>query len=100
MARLSITVAHGTAADAAKEHFRSTIQDVRKRYLGWINGVDWTEDGHSATVVGPGFEVRCWCDDRDLHIEGTIPLAWKLLENAFRNRIKQDIERVLATHEA
>ena len=99
MARLSIAIAHGLAPEIAKAKFQSSLHEARTRYLNWIARLDWSDDGNSATVSGPGFEVRCWCDERDLHIEGSIPLTWKLFESSFRNKIKRDIDRDVITHE-
>jgi hypothetical protein len=99
MARLDITIAHGQPREVAQAKFRAAVHETRTRYLRWIDRLDWTEDGHSATVAGPGFEVRCWCDERDLHFQGSIPLTWKFFESAFRSKIKRDIDRALVTHQ-
>jgi Putative polyhydroxyalkanoic acid system protein (PHA_gran_rgn) len=98
MARLAISIAHGLPPDAAQAEFRQTISEARTRFPGWIEKLDWTEDNQSVTVAGSGFILRCWCDERDLHVEGTIPLAWKLFENAIRSKIKRDIDRTLITY--
>jgi hypothetical protein len=97
MARLSITIAHGLPPDVAQATFDAAVDETRKRYGRWFDRLDWTRDGHSATVVGAGFEVRCWCDERDLHVEGSVPLTWKLLESALRGKIKREIDRTLLT---
>jgi hypothetical protein len=98
MARLRITVAHGLPPEAAQTQFRATVFEAQTRYPGWIDKLDWTEDGHSVTVAGSRFLVRCWCDERDFHIDGTIPLAWKLFEGAIRSTIQRVIDRMLVTH--
>jgi hypothetical protein len=92
MARLSIVVAHGLPPEAAQPRFRAAVFEARNRYLNWIDTLNWTEDGHTATVAGPGFEVRCWCDERDLHVEGSIPLGWKLFESVLRTKIKHHVD--------
>ena len=99
MARLAISIAHGLPPDAAQAEFRQAISEARTRFPGWIEKLDWTEDNQSVTVAGSGFVLRCWCDERDLHVEGTIPLAWKLFENAIRGRIKRDIDTALVTYQ-
>jgi len=98
MARLNITIEHGQPPEVAQARFRAALLETRDRYPGWIDRLAWAEDGHSATVTGQGFEVRCWFDERDLHVEGWIPLTWKLFESALRSRIKRDIDRALAIH--
>jgi hypothetical protein len=98
MARLSITIAHGLPPDAAQAKFHAAVIEARTHYLGWIDRLEWAEDGQRVTVAGPGFEVRCWCDERDVHVEGSIPFAWKLFENVLRSRIKHDIDRAMVTH--
>jgi hypothetical protein len=98
MAHLSISIPHGMQREVAQAHFRTAVAEARTQYLGWIERLDWTEDGHSATVAGPGFEVRAWCDERDLHIEGSIPFAWKLFEGALRSGIRRQMDVARITH--
>jgi hypothetical protein len=95
MARLDISIAHGQPPEVAQAKFQAAILEIRSRYPGWINRLDWAEDGQSATLTGSGYEVRCWYDERDLHVQGSIPLAWKLIEGAIRSHIKRDIDRAL-----
>ncbi len=97
MARLDITIAHGQPPELAQAKFQSAIRETQSRFSSWIHRLDWAEDGHSATLAGSGYEVRCWYDDRDLHIQGSIPLAWKLFEGAIRSHIQHDIDRALPT---
>ncbi len=99
MAHLDITIEHGQPPEVASAKFRAAILDIKSRLQGWIRQVNWAEDGHSATLVGPGYEIRCWYDERDLHVRGSIPFAWKLFEGAIRNRIKADINRALPAHQ-
>jgi Putative polyhydroxyalkanoic acid system protein (PHA_gran_rgn) len=98
MARLDITIEHGQPPEVARAKFRAAILDIQSRFSGWIHRVDWAEDGDSATLIGPGYEIRCWYNERDLHVEGSIPLAWKLFEGVIRNHIKADIDRALPAH--
>jgi hypothetical protein len=96
MARLDITIKHGQEVEGAQEKFREALLAFQKRHAAQIERLDWAEDGQSATLAGHGFEVRCWYDQHDLHIKGTIPLTWKLLESAFRSEIKREIDRAPA----
>jgi hypothetical protein len=98
MARLDITIEHGLPPEVAQAKFRAAILDIQSRFSGWIHRVDWADDARSATLIGPGYEIRCWYDERNLHVEGSIPLAWKLLEGLIRNQIKANIDRALPTH--
>ena len=95
MARLDITIEHGQPPEVAKAKFQAAILETQSRYSGRIHRLDWAEDGRSATLAGSGYEVRCWYDERDLHVQGSIPLAWKLLEGTIRSHIKRNIERAL-----
>jgi hypothetical protein len=98
MARLDITIKHGQALGGAQEKFRSAVLAFRKRHADQIERLDWTEDGQSATLAGPGFEVQCWYDQHNLHVKGTVPLTWKLLESALRSEIKREIDRAPTPH--
>ena len=98
MARLSITVPHGLSPDAAQAKFQEAVIEARTHYLGWIDRLEWAEDGNRVTVTGASFEVRCWCDESDVHVEGSIPFAWKLFENVIRSKIKHGIDRAMVTH--
>jgi hypothetical protein len=97
MARLNITIEHHQSPEVAQAKFEAAILEAQSRHPGWIHRIDWADDGHSATITGSGFEVQCWYDERDLHVQGSIPLTWKLFEGAIRKHIKSDIERSLAT---
>jgi hypothetical protein len=98
MARLNIAIEHGQLPEVAQAKFRAAVLEAHARYRGWIDRLDWAPDGQSATLAGPGFEVRCWYDERDLHVEGSIPLTWKFLVSALRSRIKREIDRAPAIH--
>jgi Putative polyhydroxyalkanoic acid system protein (PHA_gran_rgn) len=98
MARLNITIEHGLPPEVAQARFRAAIVDIQNRFSGWIQRVDWADDGRSATLTGTGFEIRCWFDERELHVQGSIPLAWKLFEGLIRNHIKADLNRTLPAH--
>jgi hypothetical protein len=95
MARLNMSFAHGQSPEAAQTKFQTAIHEIHTRFPNWIERVEWADDKRSATLSGSGYEIRCWHDDRDLHVQGTIPLAWKLLEGAIRSHIKHDIQRAL-----
>ena len=95
MARLDMSFEHGQTPDAAHAKFQRAIREIHSRFPGWIERVDWADDGRAATLAGTGYEVRCWYDERELHVQGKIPLAWKLFEGVLRNQIKLDIDRAL-----
>ncbi len=95
MARLDITIEHGQPPEVAQAKFQAAIHETQSRFSSWIHRLDWADDGHSAMIAGSGYEVRCWYDERDLHVQGSIPLAWKLFEGAIRNHIQREIERAL-----
>jgi hypothetical protein len=97
MAQLNLVFEHGQAPEVARAKFHAAIRELQSGFPGWIRRLDWAQDGHAATIAGPGYEVRCWYDAHDLHIEGSIPLAWKLLEGTIRNRVNRHIHRVLPT---
>ena len=95
MARLDLSIEHGQSPEAARAKFEAGINEAASRYGSWIGRLDWTEDRDAAVVSGSGYEVRLWFDDRFLHAQGQIPLAWKLLEPAVRHQIRKVIERPL-----
>jgi hypothetical protein len=95
MAQLNISFAHGQSPEAARAKFQTAIREIHARFPRWIERLEWADDGQVATFAGTGYEIRCWYDERDLHVRGTIPLAWKLFEGAIRSQIKHDIERAL-----
>jgi hypothetical protein len=100
MARLDITIEHGQPPDVAHAKFQAAIREAKSRFPDWIDRFEWADDGRSATFTGSGFHVRCWYDERDVHVQGSIPLAIKLLEGAIRNQIKREIHRSLPTRHA
>ena len=94
MARLDISFEHGQPQEVAQAKFQAAIRQAETRFGTWIHRLDWAEDGRSVTLTGSGFEVRCWYDERDLHIQGSIPLAWKLLEGVIRSYIARYRARI------
>ena len=98
MARLNISFEHGQSPEVAKAKFQAAIREAEARFGAWIQRIDWADEGRSVTLTGSGFEVRCWYDAKDLHVQGSIPLAWKLLEGVIRSHIKRDIDRELTAH--
>jgi hypothetical protein len=97
MAVVNLVFEHGQSPEVARAKFHGAIRELHSQFPGWIHRLDWAEDGRAATLGGTGFEVRCWYDERDLHIEGSIPLAWKLLESTIRSRVNRHIHRALPT---
>jgi hypothetical protein len=91
MAQLDISIPHGQPLDVAHERFEAAILEAQSRFGAWIGRVDWSEDRRSATVTGSGYQVRFWYDERQVHAQGRIPLAWKLFESAMRSRMQQAI---------
>jgi hypothetical protein len=100
MARLDISFEHGQRPEVAEAKFQAAIRQAEARFGAWIQRVEWAENGRAATLTGSGFEVRCWYDERELHIQGSIPLAWKLLEGVIQSHIKRDIDRELTAQHA
>jgi hypothetical protein len=84
---------HGRPPGAAQASFEAGIEEAVSRYGSWIDRVDWSEDRHAARITGSGYDVNLWYDDRFLHAQGQIPLAWKLFEPAIRSRIRSMIDR-------
>ena len=95
MAQLNLVFEHGQTPEAAGEKFHEAIGELHSRFPGWIDRLDWDDDGRMATFAGPGYHVRCWYDDRHLYIEGSIPLAWKLWERTIRSQVNRQIQRAL-----
>ena len=93
MARLDLAIEHGQSLEGAAKKFQAAILETQDRFGTWIRRVDWSEDRRSATLSGPGYEVRLWFDDRDVHAHGRIPLAWKLFEGAMRSYVRRIIDR-------
>jgi hypothetical protein len=93
MARVNFRLEHHQPMEGAQARFESGIDEAVSRYGSWIGRVDRSEDGQAATISGSGFEVRLWYDERFLHVQGHVPLAWKLFEGTVRHRIREMITR-------
>jgi hypothetical protein len=93
MAQLDISIPHDQPPDIAASKFQSAIREAQSQFAAWVHHVDWADDRRSATVTGPGYEVRLWFDERDVHARGRIPLMWKLMEGALRRYVQRVIER-------
>jgi hypothetical protein len=93
MARLEFKVEHHQPMEAAQAKFEAGIEEAVSRYRSWVGQVDWSDDGQAATISGSGYKVRLWYDERFLHVQGQVPLAWKLFEGAMRHHIREMIAR-------
>jgi len=93
MAQLNLAIAHGQPLEDAAVRFQAGILEAQNRFGTWIRQVDWSDDRRAATLSGPGYEVRLWFDERDVHAQGRVPLAWKLFEGAMRSYVRRLIER-------
>ncbi len=93
MARVDIKIEHRQPPDTVEEKFQSAIREAEARFRTWIHRVNWSNEGRTAMLVGPGYEVRLEVDDRYLHAQGDVPLAWKLLEGVVRKRLKRALEQ-------
>ena len=100
VARLDITMEHGQPPKIAKAKFKAAIHEAQTRFRDWFERIEWTDDDESATFTGSGVQVRCWFDERYVHVQGSIPLWVKLLEGAIRSQIEHDIHRQLPAHHA
>ncbi len=100
MARLDMKLEHGQSVDVAQAKFEASVAEAVERYGSWIARLDWSDDRHCATATGTGYEVRLWYDERFVHVQGQVPLAWKLFEGAIRSRIRKAIDRPLASPKA
>ena len=93
MAQLNISIPHGQSVELAQVRFEAAIHEAQARFSGWIGQVEWSVDRRSATVSGSHYKLTFWYDERDVHAQGSIPLAWKLFEGAMRSHIKKAIDR-------
>lgn len=91
MARLDFSLEHHQTPEAAQARFEAGIEEAISRFGSWVQGVEWSENRQAATIRGSGYEVRLWYDERLLHAQGHIPLAWKLIEPAVRGHIQRMI---------
>ena len=67
--------------DVAQAKLEAGIAEAMARFGSWVGRVDWSDDRHSATIAGSGYEVRLWYDEHFVHMQGHVPLAWKLFQN-------------------
>ena len=100
MARLDLKMEHGQSMDIAQAKLEAGVTVAMERYGSWIARLDWSEDRHCATVSGTGYEVRLWYDEQFVHMQGRVPLAWKLFEGAIQSRIRKVIDQPLASPRA
>lgn len=95
MAQIHVSMKHGQTPDVARAIFVREIDEASAKYAKWIQRVDWSPDRASATLSGPGFEIRTWHDDQEVHAKGNVPLFIKILEAPLKAMIQQTIARNL-----
>jgi hypothetical protein len=93
MAEVNMSFAHGQPPDAARENFRRGIENAQAEHGRWIHDVAWSDDGTSAVLKGPSYEVTMSLDDTHVHARGRVPLAIKLMERPLRRFIEQSMAK-------
>lgn len=93
MAQVNMSFEHGQEPDAARENFRRGIENAHAEHGRWIHNVSWADDGTSAVLTGPSYEVTMSLDDTHVHAKGHVPLAIKLLERPVRRFIEQSMAK-------
>ena len=94
MARLDISIEHGQPQELVHSKFLEAIHEAEDQFRNWIQRVDWSDDQSTATFTGSNYQVKFWYDNRKVHAQGMIPIAWKLLEGLARSHMKKIIDRL------
>jgi hypothetical protein len=89
MAKLNIAVDHGRNPAAARTNFERAISTAQHRFGKYIHRALWSEDRSSVRMAGPGFDVELSHDDKKVYANGTVPLAFKLMEGPIKAFITQ-----------
>ena len=64
---------HDEPMDVAQAKLEAGIAEAMSRFGSWVGRVDWSDDRHSATIAGSGYEVRLWYRRAILPRPGTHP---------------------------
>jgi hypothetical protein len=92
MAQIDLAIPHGQSQEAASAKLQEAIPVMRTRLGAWIRRIEWDDDKQCAFVSGPGFEIRMWVDERDLHGHGKVPMTWKIFEGIAKRYARRAIE--------
>ena len=84
MAKVNMALDHGQTLATAQVNFERAISAAQHRFGKHIHRVDWSSDRDSVQMVGPGFDVVLSYDEHKVHVRGTVPLAFKLMEVPIR----------------
>jgi hypothetical protein len=86
---MNLEVDHGQTPEAVRSSFEKAISAARVRFGTWIHRTDWSADGSSVRMTGPGFDVEFSYDDQKVYARGTVPLGARLMEGPIKSFIKQ-----------
>jgi hypothetical protein len=89
MAKVNMAVSHGQTLATAQANFERAISAAQERFGKWIHRTDWSPNRESVQMVGPGFDVVLSYDEHKVHVRGTVPIAFKLMEVPIRAFITQ-----------
>jgi hypothetical protein len=89
MAKVNMALDHGQTLATAHANFERAISAAQHRFGKWIHRVDWSNDRDSVQMVGPGFDVVLSYDEHKVHVRGTVPIAFKLMEVPIKAFITQ-----------
>jgi hypothetical protein len=92
MAKVNMAIAHGQTLETAQANFERAISAAQTRFGKHIHRVDWSPDRDSVQMVGPGFDVVLSYDEHKVHVRGTVPFAFKLMEVPIRAFITEALK--------
>lgn len=89
MAKVNMALDHGQTLVVAQANFERAIGAAQHRFGKYIHRVDWSSSRDSVQMVGRGFDVVLSYDERKVHVRGTVPIAFKLMEVPIKAFITQ-----------
>lgn len=92
MGLIEFSIAHQQTFEQAQAKLKTVVEDVQRTAGPLLGRVEWSADGSSAKLFGPGIEVQLTVDPQRLSVVGDIPLVGKLLGNKLLQTIKGRVE--------
>jgi hypothetical protein len=95
MAEINFSGNHNQPIEVARAVFAKQIELALAKYPKWLQRVEWSSD-RSATLFGPGIEIRLWFDEELVHAKGKVPLFVKLLEAPIASIVREGLRKPMS----
>jgi hypothetical protein len=95
MSEVNLTFKHGRTQEEARTRLRAAIGEVERQFAGVVQRSEWSADGNSVRLTGPGFQADAWVDAVEVHVVGDIPLLRGVLGGLLGGPVSANLKQLM-----